>query len=128
MTTCSTAATTQTVVHSSERMDWKSATPGTIRVHVDALEHMASADNRWQPVLLGLSVSLADARSRMGGDEGTARDGFGDTHEISLVSWHNSDPDTRIVIWFSYQQKGVPDGLRGSVYPSDVLTRLGPPG
>jgi hypothetical protein len=108
-------------------MGWESAMRGTIRVHLDALDRMAPADNRWQPVLAELSVSLADVRSRIDGDEGTARDGFGDRHEISVASLDTCAPDIPVVIWFSYQQLGVPDGLRGSIYPSDVLARLGPP-
>jgi hypothetical protein len=88
---------------------------------------MAPADDRWRPVLAELSVSLADVRSRVGGDEGTARDGFGDTHAISLGPLEMSAADTLVVVWFSYQQVGMPDGLRGSIYPSDVLAMLGPP-
>lgn len=97
-------------------------------MHLDTLDQMAPADDNWQPVLGELSVSLADVRSRIGGDEGTARDGFGDKHDISVASLDMSAPDTPVVIWFSYQQVGVPDGLRGSIYPRDVLAMLGPPG
>lgn len=69
--------------------------PGTVIVSVTAFKKnpQLPAD-----AYENTGMSLADARKRLGGDEGVVRDGLkGLAHQISLRQWANADPDTTFI-------------------------------
>lgn len=98
------------------------AVRGTLRLHIeesdldavrrpDAREHLAAA-----------AVSLSALRKKLRRGHGAIVDPFGDTHPLSLSSWATREPETRITIYFTYQQHNLPEGFRGSIFPLDVLS------
>jgi len=54
----------------------------------------------------------------------TNPDDPGRAHPVSVAVWATRDPATRILFPFSYHQRDVPFGLRGSTYPPDPLSGL----
>jgi hypothetical protein len=107
-------------------MTWTNAVPGTLQVHVDELDEHAPPNSKWRDALDRISVTLAALREKLGGDYGAITAEFGESHEISLARWAGRDPETRLLVWFSYQQRDAPAGFRGSIYPPDILTRAHP--
>lgn len=104
---------------------WKAAVPGSVEVEVER-EGLLPPDSKWADTVRRLGVSLQELRERFGGDEGIVVDGFDAPHRVSIARWATSDPGTRLVVGFSYQQRNAPVGLRGTVYPPDVLARAFP--
>jgi hypothetical protein len=107
-------------------MTWTNAVPGTLQVHVDEFDDHVSPESEWRDALERISVTLAALRDKLGGDYGEITAEFGESHKVSLARWVGREPETRLLVWFSYQQQDAPEGLRGSVYPPDILARAHP--
>jgi hypothetical protein len=105
---------------------WRAAVRGSVEVEVVHLEGLVRRDAKWADALRRLSVSLQELRERFSGDEGIVVDGFSAPHRVSTARWATSDPATRLVVYFSYQQRDAPAGLRGTIHPPDVLGRAFP--
>ena len=105
---------------------WERAERRTVHAHVADLDRFLPSDSEWRGDMRRMSVSLLELRERFGGDEGVVVDGFAAPHRVSLAPWAAGDPATRLVVWFSYQQRDLPLGFRGSIYPPDVLARAFP--
>jgi hypothetical protein len=82
--------------------------------------------SKWRDELTRIAVPLSTLREKLGGEEGVVTDEFGESHPISIVEWTGHDPATRLLIWFTYQQRNAPEGFRESVYPPDVPERAHP--
>src|SRR5262245_8718458 len=106
---------------------WSNAVRSTVEAHVSELDELAASSQELADALESLSVPLEALRERFGGDEGVVVDGFGDPHALSLAKWTTSDPETRLIVWFSHRQRDAPAELRGSIHPSDVLAKAYPP-
>jgi hypothetical protein len=107
-------------------MTWTNVVPSTVEAQVGDLDGFLPRDSEWRPALDRLSVPLGALRDRFGGDEGIVVDGFSAPHHVSIARWASSDPDTRLVVWFSFQQYDAPPVLRGTIYPPDILDRAFP--
>ena len=101
--------------------------PGTLCLHVEEVRKGAAPESKWTELAETCSVPLAALREALGAaDEGEVVDPFGEAHPISLKRWSNSDPATRLLVSFSYQQNDAPERFRGTVYPPDMLSRARP--
>ncbi len=101
---------------------------GTLELHVDEVDVHVPRGSRWRDELTRVAVPLSTLREKLRGDEGLVTDEFGDSHPISVATWADHEAATRLLIWFTYQQRDAPDGFRGSIYPADVLERAHPVG
>ena len=68
------------------------------------------------------AVTLSSVQERLGGSHGEIVDQFGDPHSLSVAEWSHRELETRLTIYFTFQQDNAPEGLRGSTYPFDVLS------
>ncbi|HET9289233.1 MAG TPA: hypothetical protein VFO26_16895 [Gaiella sp.] len=109
-------------------MGWTNVARGTLELHVDEVDVHVPTGSRWRDELRGIALPVSTLRETLGGEEGLVTDEFGDSHPISIAEWADRDPETRLLVWFTYQQQNAPDGFRGSIYPPDVLERAHPVG
>jgi hypothetical protein len=106
---------------------WTNVVPGTLCLHVEEVRKGPAPESKWTELAETFSVPLAALREALGAaDEGVILDPFGKAHPISLKRWSKNAPATRLLVWFSYQQNDAPEGLRGTIYPPDMLARARP--
>ena len=98
------------------------AVRGTLRLHVEELDLERVSRAQLREYLARAAVTLSAVRERLGGSHGEIVDQFGDPHSLSVAEWSHSEPETRLTIYFTFQQDNAPEGFRGSTYPLDVLS------
>ena len=103
-------------------MERPGAVRGTLRVHVEELDLERVSRAQLREYLARAAVTLSAVRERLGGSHGEIVDQFGDPHSLSVAEWSHHEPETRLTIYFTFQQDNAPEGFRGSTYPLDVLS------
>lgn len=82
---------------------------GTLELHVDEVDVHVPRGSRWRDELTRVAVPLSTLREKLRGDEGLVTDEFGDSHPISVATWADHEAATRLLIWFTYQQRDAPE-------------------
>jgi hypothetical protein len=97
--------------------------PDSVRLHIEARDEVG-AKEKWREHFDAISVPLSVLRDALGGEPGSLLDEFGRAHQVSLAPWADWDPSTRLLFYFTFQQRDAPLELHGSIYFGDVLARL----